>query len=142
MSFSSDPILVVTGFDPNQGGKAYVGGPLATGGQGYAINNGPVVWQSYGPASKSSVFDTTWFHYEVSWGNFVATLRHLTYLKLNKNTDQDVASVFGSGWNSRTNWILKNARIAQEVYNPGWNSNLQATVGGHVNWIQIEAILR
>lgn len=132
--------------DPNQGGVPYIGGRLLGNGNPTRMETNyrtTTVWESYGPSTQSNPFGLTWFHYEISWNNFVKTLRQFTDISgLNGNENSDVAQLFGNGWSIKENWELKHIRFAQEVYNPEWNNGEIAFVGGYTNWIQLDAITK
>jgi len=130
-------------FDPNQGGIPFIGGPLLNGGQATYLQDGTPTWQSYGPRTKSNRFGVTWFHYEISWKNFVAIMRHVTrQAGLDGDDDIAVQSIFGPNWQDRLAWQLADVRLGQEVFNPFWNQGTISAIGGFTSWVQVNAVLR
>ena len=131
-------------FDPNQNNVAFVGGRLLGGGQASEMKTSyrtTPVWESYGPSTMATPFETSWFHYQISWNNFVKTLRQFTDISgLNGSNNGDVAKLFGKGWSVKTNWELKHVRFAQEVYNRNWSNGDISSIGGHMSWFQVDAI--
>ncbi|TNE62370.1 MAG: hypothetical protein EP335_12310 [Alphaproteobacteria bacterium] len=136
----------------------FVGGPMKSGGSATILtieNESTPVWESYGMSTLNRPFDTTRFHYEISWKNFKETLRLMTKMACKRepalgcvvptkaNPYANVEKAFGAGWDVPTNWALRVVRFGQEVANPAWDNKAKpstAYIGGNLSLFQVDAI--
>lgn len=147
--------------DPNQGGANFVSGPI--GGQGSdtvaqvkykgTLHQG-AVWTSTGSDRTRSQAPTGRMdmRFEISWAQFVRTLRLATYRGgMDGSNNANVAKFFGDGWSVPNNWVLRDVRVGQEIMNNNWSCSPSGTpcsgrtvarMGGYVANIRISPVVR
>ena len=147
--------------DPNQGGASFVSGTIGSRGtdtvaqvsyKGQRLRG--VVWTSTGSGRTRSKAPTGLmdFRFEVSWAQFVRTLRLATYRAgLDGSKNRNVAKLFGKGWSVPSNWVLRYVRVGQKIMNNNWAcspSKLPCTAAtvarmrGYVAKIRITPVVR
>lgn len=131
--------ITVQGGDPAQSGMPYVAGTV--GGQGVtslAPNNSLPIWTSWGSATQSAPFPVTRFQIEISWNQFKNLLAATAQARLGSGSTQNIATMYGSQWGTKTNWVIVESGFGQEVYNANLSS--RAHVGGNVQFQRFVAI--
>jgi hypothetical protein len=133
-------------FDPNQGGHPFIGGNLLSEGAQTKIRAKPGVfkthtcWSSNVATSHNPHDMVKYYKMYIKWSWFIQTLRHITFKAgLDGQSYEDMASVFGPGWNRRENWELKNARFGQEILNKELDDTL-VYLGGRCQLFSAEAV--
>lgn len=110
-------------FDPAQGSIPVVDGPIkATGQTTVDADSGLALYTSQGSATQHSAFKNRSFDATISFDQLLNVVR-ITTAKTNKIdlgqvNDQQIASLWGSGWRDRNAWVLLSSDVGQEVYNP------------------------
>jgi|GEM_PF-2545057 len=131
--------ITIQGADPAQGGIPYVAG--AIGGPGVnsvAPNTSQPIWTSWGSATRSTLFPVTRFQVEISWNQFKNLLAATAQARFGSGSAQNIATMYGSQWGTKTNWVLISSGFGQEVYNA--NLSAGSYVGGNVQYQNFVAI--
>lgn len=131
-------------FDPDQSGHPFIGGGFVGGGHesfltsSYMTNS---VWTTYGSGTMHETFSIRNFTMTMTWNQFKNTLRHVTYKAgLDGGSYNDVALIFGEGWDNHKNWQLKTVKCGgQEIHNADYET-VTASMGGRVKWVTYQAI--
>lgn len=120
-------------FDPAQGGIPIVDGPIFGSGTITSDSKSKLpLFVSQGTATQHAAFADRTFDVTIGFEQLANVLRIVAGRKLNiawsSVTDQQLASIWGSGWNRREDWLLLSGHVGQEVYNP--NSDQRVQIGG------------
>ena len=136
----------IVGGDPSQSGDMFVTGLIGSAGQTTGAYDGMgqyfPLWTSWATPTQYSVWSgQKKFQVEVSFNQFMSAIKLAVAQKLQKSnanavTDQEIARFFGSNFRMPSNWVLAQAAIGQEVFNPIWNSS-RAYIGGNMTQLQV-----
>jgi hypothetical protein len=120
-------------FDPVQGGIAAIGGKVGPSGSSTTdAEHGLPLWSSQGSATQHSTFSDRTFDITISFEQFKNALKITVARKngrLPESLSQDeMATIWGSGWDDPLQWVLLSTDVGQEVYNP--DTAFRAELGG------------
>jgi hypothetical protein len=120
-------------FDAAQGGIPIVDGPIY--GSGTITSDSKTklpLFVSQGSATQHAAFSNRTFDVTIGFEQLANVLRIIAGRKLGVDwsavTDEQLTSIWGSGWNRRDDWVLLSGHVGQEVYNP--NSDHKVQIGG------------
>ncbi|MEK8031054.1 hypothetical protein AACH06_09525 [Ideonella sp. DXS29W] len=121
-------------FDPAQGGIPIVDGPIYTSGTMTVDSKTRLpLFVSQGSATQHVAFSNRVFDVTIDFSQLMNVLRIVAARKLGVDlssvTDEQLTSVWGSGWNHREDWVLLSGHVGQEVYNPN-NGDRRVQIGG------------
>jgi hypothetical protein len=120
-------------YDPVQGGIPVVDGPLYSSGTATQdAQYGLSVWTSQGSATRHDTFASRTFDVTISFEQLLNALKltaaSATHQSPDQVTDEQMATLWGSGWQDTSQWVLLSSDIGQEIYNP--DVAFRAELGG------------